>query len=52
MSGALLFRHCFVVNVHRDCVRGMPQQALHYFGVVVVLAQQRRVGRGVICAMP
>src|SRR5580700_7934654 len=40
MCVAFFFRHGFVVDVHRDCVRGMPQQALHYFGVVVVLAQQ------------
>jgi hypothetical protein len=44
MCVAFFFRHGFVVDVHRDCVRGMPQQALHYFGVVVVLAQQGRVG--------
>ena len=44
MGITLLFRHRFVVDIHRDCVRGMPQQALHYFGVVVVLAQQGRVG--------
>src|ERR1700721_2246867 len=24
-----------VVYIQRDCVRGMPQQALHYFGAVV-----------------
>jgi hypothetical protein len=44
MCVAFFFRHGFVVDIHRDCVRGMPQQALHYFGVVVVLAQQGRVG--------
>jgi hypothetical protein len=35
MCVAFFFRHGFVVDVHRDCVRGMPQQALHYFGLLL-----------------
>ena len=45
MGISLLFRHSFVVDIHRDRVRGMPQQALYHFWVVVVLAKQGRERR-------